>query len=850
MTMRVFTLLLGLSLSVPGLALTSAQYLPADAELDPAIPTPESVLGWEVGEWRVSHDQLVKYMETLAAASDRISIKTIGYSHERRPLLQLIFTQPENHGRLEEVRLQHLRSAHGEDDGSAPLVLWLGHSIHGDEASGSNAALLSAYYLAASRSGFVTDLLENSIILFDPSFNPDGLNRFASWSNSNRSHNPVADPRHRIHHQAWPGGRGNHYWFDLNRDWLPLVHPESRARVAEYHRWLPQVLTDQHERSSDGYFFQPGVPSRQNPLTPPENLELTQALAQYHARAMDAAGETYFTEDDYDDFYFGKGSTYPDINGSIGILFEQPRISGPEMDRDTGLLTFVNAIQNHLRTTLSTLRGAHELRASLKNYQRGFFRTMSERAAEAGFAAWVVGDDGDPARAAAFLDLLERHQVSFAALDREVRAGDQQFSPGHAWVLPAKQRQFGMLQALMETRTEFQDDTFYDVSAWTQPLAYNLPVARLERLPQTTDGQSPAVPSAPDPEAVAWIVPWRQMQAPALLQRLLASGARVRAATRPFTATTRNGDLAFGRGTLVVHAGLQDPGLASRALEVLTKAAADGMEVASATSSLTPDGPDLGGLKFSLVKPVKPLLIVGQGVSSYEAGDAWHHFDQRLGYSPVMVEMHRLDGIHLPDFTHLIMVDGDYQHLAEPLMQRMALWVREGGTLITSGRASRWAEALCFKALPEDCPAGPEKPERDPPATRAYEDFSDDLPQRIIGGTIIATELDLTHPLAYGYSRPGLPLFRRGATLLSPSGNAYSTPVHYAEQPLLAGFIGQQRQDEIRGQPALIAERQGAGLVVRFANNPLFRGFWRGTERLFDNALYMGQVVSTTELPE
>jgi hypothetical protein len=215
-----------------------------------------------------------------------------------------------------------------------------------------------------------------------------------------------------------------------------------------------------------------------------------------------------------------------------------------------------------------------------------------------------------------------------------------------------------------------------------------------------------------------------------------------------------------------------------------------------------------------------------------------------------MVEMHRLDGIHLPDFTHLIMVDGDYQHLAEPLMQRMALWVREGGTLITSGRASRWAEALCFKALPEDCPAGPEKPERDPPATRAYEDFSDDLPQRIIGGTIIATELDLTHPLAYGYSRPGLPLFRRGSTLLSPSGNAYSTPVHYAEQPLLAGFIGQQRQDEIRGQPALIAERQGAGLVVRFANNPLFRGFWRGTERLFDNALYMGQVVSATELPE
>ena len=208
--MRVITILLGLLLSVPAIALTSKQYLPEDSNLDPSIPTPESVLGWEVGEWRVSHDLLVKYMEILAASSDRVSIKTIGYSHEQRPILQLIFTSPDQHGRIEALRQQHLRSALEGIDQDAPLVVWLGHSIHGNEASGSNGALLSAYYLAASNSEFVKNLLETSIILFDPSYNPDGLNRFASWANSNRSANPVSDWNHRVNNEAWPVARTNH----------------------------------------------------------------------------------------------------------------------------------------------------------------------------------------------------------------------------------------------------------------------------------------------------------------------------------------------------------------------------------------------------------------------------------------------------------------------------------------------------------------------------------------------------------------------------------------------------------------------------------------------------------------
>ena len=274
----------------------------------------------------------MQYLQALAAASPRVSIEVTGQTYEQRPLLQLSISSAENQNQLTALR-------QARREGGGPLVVWLGYSVHGNEPSGSNAALLVAYYLAASRSEFVQNLLRESIILIDPAVNPDGLNRFASWANSNAALNPVADPTTRLHVQTWPSARTNHYWFDLNRDWLPAVHPSSRARIREFHRWLPHVLTDHHEQiGHPGFFFQPGVPARQNPLIPTENLELTRVLANYHSAALDRAGQPHFAEDAYDDFYFGKGSTYPDINGSIGILFEQKAIRGQELATDNGPL--------------------------------------------------------------------------------------------------------------------------------------------------------------------------------------------------------------------------------------------------------------------------------------------------------------------------------------------------------------------------------------------------------------------------------------------------------------------------------------------------------------------------------
>ncbi len=844
----ILGILLGFFANSAVFAKPSAAYLPADAELDTSIPSPESQFGWEPGDWRIQHPTLVQYLYTLADKSDRVSIKVTGRTYEQKPLLQVIITSKENQVKLESLRTAHLKGSTSGDT-EAPLVVWLGYSVHGDEASGANAAPVVAWYLAASQSEYVKNLLKNTIVIIDPSLNPDGLDRFATWANSNSSMNPVGNVDGRIHHQDWPGGRTNHYLFDLNRDWLPLVHPESRARINEFHRWLPHIITDHHETGDDGFFFQPGVPTRQHPLTTSENLEMTRKLVPYHTSSFDSAGEMYFTEDTYDDFFYGKGSSYPDINGSIGILYEQPRVNGAVMNRKSGPLEFTEAIHNQVRMSLSTLKGAYELSDEYKQYQAGFFREMQQRASKAGFQAWVIGDGNDRARALKLMDIFKRHQIEYNELNAEINVDGAVFKPGHAWVIPVKQRQFGLAQAMLETRTKFEDNTFYDVSAWNLAMAYNLPFAKLTRLPATSSEKAPEQGIAPVPDSVAWIISWQQLNAPALLQKLLDAKARVRVATKPFSMASSSGSVKFTEGSLVLLSGIQDQDKSGSVLKILQQAAEEGIDIHSFNTQLAMSGPGLGTSHYKAIPQFKPLLIAGRGARSYDTGEAWFQLDQNLGVATVMVDISRLKSVDLNNYTHLLMVEGRYTNIGNAQKQRITSWINDGGVLVAAQGAAIWSESLCFNAKGCDKKDSSDAPDKKPAKAMAYADFDDQKAQRTIGGAIVKAIVDPTHPIAYGYNKE-MPLFRRGSTLLKSSENPFTTPVRYAPEPLVSGYISGQRLTEISEQPAVIAERHGKGLVVRFANNPVFRGFWRGTERLWVNALYFGPVVRTTELPQ
>lgn len=867
--MRLFAktfglLVMCLAVSSSGFSMESAKYLPDDADLDTSIPSPESVLGWEPGDWKVDHSTLTRYMQELDKASDLVSSKVIGYTYEQRPLMQVIITSKENQANLESLRQAHLKGA-SDGDLNAPLVIWMGYSVHGNESSGSNAVPIVAWYLAASKSAYVKDLLKNTIVILDPSLNPDGMQRFASWSNSNRSITPVADPDSRIHTEDWPQGRTNHYLFDLNRDWLPLVHPESRARIAEFQRWLPHVITDHHETRHEGFFFQPGIPSRQHPLTTQENLDMTRALAKYHAKSFDQAGVMYFTEDAYDDFYYGKGSTYPDINGSIGILFEQPRVNGVMVDGESIRRSFVDAIHNQVRTSLSTLKGSYELRDEFKRYQSGFFQSMKKRASQSGLQGWVIGDGGDLQRGLELMNIFAQHQVEFTTLEKEISLNGKTYKPGHAWVIPADQRQFGLAQAMIELRTEFEDDAFYDVSAWSLPLAYDLPYSELKSLPFSGENKPEYSHPAVNAGAGAWVISWQQLNAPVVLQQLLDAGAIVRTATRPFTYGKGDAAKTFSAGSLVVLPGIQKPETIDATLRILQAAGSSGVVVDSYTTLLTESGPGLGTSRFLGVKPVKPLIVSGQGTRAYDVGEVWFELDQRLHVPPVMVDIDRLGRVNLHDYTHLLVADGSYSGISKDLRESIADWVKAGGVLIATRRASTWAETLCFAASCDDKSKSDKSKGDEPKSETSKRDKSADQPgqatslayadhdqkdaELTIGGAIVSARVDNTHPVAFGFGDT-LAVFRRGTTLLEPSKDPFASPVVYTDKPLISGYIGAERLQQMSKQPSVIAERHGRGVVIRFANDPLFRGFWRATERLWINALYFGPIIKNTDLPD
>ena len=842
----------------------ATDYLPAGVAYDPAIPTPRSVLGFEVGEWHVRHDQLAAYMHLLAEASDRVRIETTGTTYEGRKLLLLTISSPANLARLEELRLAHARlsdpASELPDTAGMPAVVNLGYSVHGNEASGSNASMLTAYHLAAGRGDEVEGLLEEAVILLDPCLNPDGLARFAQWANMHRGKVLVADPNHREHNEGWPNGRTNHYWFDLNRDWLLAQHPESRARLTQFHRWRPNVLIDVHEMGSDQtYFFQPGVPIRKNPLTPQRNVALTQSIAGYHAAALDKIGSLYYSEETFDDFYYGKGSTYPDVHGAVGILFEQASVRGHLRHTDNGTLSFPFAIKNQFLTTLSTLAAVRDKRRELLAYQHEFYRAAAEQAAAADLAGYVVSDSDDPGRARHFLDILLRHRIVVHDLAEELAVGDVRYRPGRAFFVPTRQPQYLLVRSLFERPVEFADSTFYDVSAWTLPLAFNLPYAEVGRkslrpglLGQPIESSELPPAAAPAEPAYALAFAWDGYYAPRALHRFLAAGVEARVATKTFRAATGGGARDFDRGTIVIPMGIQETA-AETILELAAEAARrDGVEIHALDTGLSLQGIDLGSPSLKPLAQPKLAMLVGRGVNTYAAGEIWHLLDHKHEMPLTMVERGALETLDLDDYTHLVLVDGRYRRLPAELGVRIWNWVRAGGVLIATQRAARRI-AGWVRPADDDEPAaaagaasGEEPDGEEAPARLPYARHEKERAAQLISGAIFQVDLDVSHPLAYGYHRAHLPVFRNSEVFLEPEADPYVTVAVYSQEPLLSGYVSSQNLDRLRGSPELIAKREGRGIIIRFADDPSFRAFWYGTEKLFLNAGFFGPIVEDT----
>ena len=437
---------------------------------DPKIPKPSSFLLGEneVGSSHVSHDRLVQYMYALANSSPRILIEDRGKTYEGRPLLLLTVSSKENLNKINQIRENHISFTDGnikKQSHKRPIIIYQGYSIHGNEPSGSNAALLYAYYLAASNNPKLINQLNNSIILLDPSFNPDGLQRFAHWANTNKSLYLNSDSNDREFSENWPKGRTNHYWFDMNRDWLPVQLPESNVRIETFHKWYPNVLTDHHEMGTNStFFYQPGIPSRVNPLTPKKNQILTAKIGKYHEKKLSEIGSLFYSEEDYDDFYYGKGSTFPDINGGIGILFEQGSSRGHLQESINGEISFPFTIKNQLMTSLSTLDASIGLKTELLDYQYDFFVNSIKIANKNKNNYTIVGDKKDKSKLFHFYEILKKHKIEIKKLKKNRIVNGIEFEQENSFLIPKNQKNSRLINAMLENRTKFKDSLFYDVS--------------------------------------------------------------------------------------------------------------------------------------------------------------------------------------------------------------------------------------------------------------------------------------------------------------------------------------------------------------------------------------------------
>ncbi len=822
-------------------------FLSEEVTYDESIPTPASVVGHKIGDWHISHDKLINYFLKLGESSDKVQVEQFGQTYENRPLLNVIITSKKNHEKLEQIRTEHLKLSDPKlspnlEIANMPVIIRLGYSIHGNEASGSNASLLVAYHLAAAQGREIDEILKNCIILIDPSLNPDGLQRFSTWVNEHKSKNLNPDPNSREFSEAWPGGRTNHYWFDLNRDWLLAQHPESIGRLKLYHNWKPNVQTDHHEMGSDAtFFFQPGVPSRKHPLIPEKNVTLTESIAIFHAKALNKYKRLYYSKESFDDFYFGKGSTYPDIHGSIGILFEQASVRGHLRETQNGTLTFPFAIKNHFIVSLSTIEAANNLKDDLLNYQRDFYINSANDKIDKNRAI-IIGTKHDPARTILLGQVLLKHQIEIYKPTKDIKLGDNFFNAANSIVIPLDQKQNKLIKAIFERRTTFQDSLFYDISAWNFDLAYNAEVVWIENKNSIKiQGEQINGIDLPKGEIIgngtyAYAMDWDQYFAPGLVYGLLDNEIIVKVASEPFTSKSGK---QFERGSILIPIGIQEKSQ-DELSELLKKyTSAYHLKVYALESGLSSFGIDIGSINFKVVRKPSIALIIGNGVNSYSAGEVWHLLDQRYDMPVSLISNETLDKITLGRYNTLVLSGGSYSNLNANIQKKIKQWVQNGGTLIA------WNDALRFVAKLQIADVKIKKAVKDTTLNISYADQSKAKGAQVIGGAIFNMEIDNTHPLAYGYDQKTLPVFKKGTLILEPAKKSIANPFKYVKDPLLSGYVSKENLKNISGSPAVSISTFGKGKIIAFTDNHNFRAFWYGTNRLFINSLLFGDKIST-----
>lgn len=837
-------------LSAPFLLLLFAHVL-GTAQGQESFENPSDFLGFELGSRFSLHHEVTDYSKSLSNERG-VSYVEYGKTHERRPLHALVFTHPENAKRLEDIRLQHLDRIQG-GTGMAEFdelaIVWMSYNVHGNEAVCTEAAL-EVMHALASKCAAGDPIMKRLVVLVDPCLNPDGHDRYAVWFNQHASSPPNPDPDGMEHDEPWPGGRPNHYLFDLNRDWAWQKQIETQKRSALYHSWMPHVHCDYHEMGYNSpYYFAPAAEPYHEVITDWQR-EFQSEIGRAAAANFDARGELYYTRESFDLLYPSYGDTYPMYNGAIGMTYEQGGSgrAGVLVERADGtLLSLRDRIDNHVESSLSAIETSARLAGRLVDELAAFHET--NRAQPKGrFGGYHIPvNAGNASRVDRLVEFLQQHKIECeraTSTSRPLSAWEYGTStnrnvviqPGDL-LISSYQTHSRILDVLFDPEPVLSDSLTYDITAWSVPYAYGVQTFGMSKPVQGGDWfQAQSLPkwvSSPYGYAIA---PKQDGYTHALAQ-LHKAGIRLRTSSKTIVHT----DAEYTRGTLFVLRGDQTEENWTEILESIRLSSRVAILPMEGGHSL--EGPDMGSDNVWLVEAPRVAMLNGEETSSLSSGEVWWHFEQELEYPITRINASSSSPSDWGAFDVVILPSGWYGSASEAWMKALNEYVRDGGRVLALSRAvnlfngeSGWGIERYNDSDIEQSIRARDREERSANREKPFEDRERHYAMNIGDGSVYTVKLDLTHPLAWGY--PDRPYYS-----LRSSGSRYGTLDNgwtvglYGDR--VSGFVGSRANRELPGSLAFGAQPMGRGHAVYFADNPLFRGFWENGKRLFDNAVFM-----------
>ena len=817
------------------------------------LQSPEQFFGYKIGARYTPHWRIVEYFKHMASAvPGTVKLQQYGQTYEGRPLMVAYISSAANLSNLEKIRTNNLALAHVSGSGGAttgaPAIVWLSYNVHGNETSSSEASLLTLYSLVDPSNTKTKEWLQNTIVVIDPCLNPDGRDRYINWFNSVVGARPNANLDAREHSEPWPGGRTNHYNFDLNRDWAWQTQVETQQRVKLYNQWLPQIHVDFHEQGINSpYYFAPAAEPFHEVITPWQR-EFQGVIGRNHARYFDKEGWLYFTKELFDLLYPSYGDTYPTYSGAIGMTYEQAggggggRAGSAVKTASGDTLTLYDRAIHHFTTSMSTIEIASQNAAKLVSEFAKFFNGATTNGV-GDYKSYVVKYEvRDADRISALRDLLSRNGIEYGSGRTGLTQRGYNYYTGKVesftlaandLVIPSIQSKSALVKVLFEPKSHLSDTATYDITAWSLPYVYGLKAYATEQRLDTKEYTAPKTAVInPAADVYAYVARWSGMPAVQLASQLLQKGIKVRFNEQPFEA----GGQTFDRGAMIIlrTSNQYVPNLWGTVRDLASKF---NVPLTPVNSGFVDKGYDFGSSRVRMMQNRRVALLTGEGVGSGSAGEVWHFFDQQIHYPVTLVNLNDLNRVRLSDYDVLIMPDGNYRFLSErQTVDQLRSWINAGGNLIAmEGAVAQLArQDWTIKAKKSEDPDSKDVYD----ALKRYENRERDELANVTPGSIFKVDLDNTHPLAFGYPNYYYTLKQDDHIYEFIKEGGWNVGVIKREKQI-AGFVGSKLQKRLQDGLLFGVQNIGRGNITYLADDVLFRSFWENGKLMFSNAVFL-----------